>query len=88
MVTVPKLRWKPEAKVVGITMLECKTDPLLLAIKSAINWMSQNGEKPLPAGEERSYSSEEERSNSSEEDDLDDCTIPDFIQFKAPVVTP
>jgi hypothetical protein len=100
-VKVPILSWNSEAKVVGVELLEStnKPDPLLLLLKSAINWMTQNGQRPLPACGEKSQSDNDtssEETDSDEDDAWDNNEyftpstpkVPEFIQFKAPVVTP
>ena len=99
VVQIPHLTWSSTTKVVGVKMLKASRnipDPLLLVIKSAINWMSQNGEAPLPAcktGSDRATSSVGtggSQGNSRDDGWATPSTpkIPKVIQFEMPVVTP
>eukprot|EP00539_Tryblionella_compressa_P002246 CAMPEP_0178746542 /NCGR_PEP_ID=MMETSP0744-20121128/7862_1 /TAXON_ID=913974 /ORGANISM="Nitzschia punctata, Strain CCMP561" /LENGTH=217 /DNA_ID=CAMNT_0020399755 /DNA_START=171 /DNA_END=824 /DNA_ORIENTATION=- len=70
--------------------LEFHKDPLLLFIKSAINWMAQNGQRPLPSCREHSSS----YSSLTDCDDSIDsvsswvaCSPPPF-SIEIPIVTP
>lgn len=84
MVMIPDLKVSDfsNVKVLGLT-LRNGPDPALLGIKDAIGWMTQNGQRPLPACETSGEAAEDDDTGSTGEDSLQSITstpnIPRFV---------
>lgn len=84
MVMIPDLKAPnlSTVKVLGLT-LKNGPDPALLGIKDAIDWMSQNEQRPLPACETSGEAAEDDDTGSTGEDSFQGITstpnIPKFV---------
>lgn len=83
-VMIPELKVRDFSKVnvLGLT-LKNGPDPALLGIKDAIGWMTQNGQRPLPACETSSEAADDDDSGSTGEDSFQGITstpnVPKFV---------
>jgi len=84
MVMIPDLKVPDfsNVKVLGLT-LRNGPDPALLGIKDAIGWMTQNGQRPLPACERSGEAAEDDDTGSTGEDSFQGITstpnVPKFV---------